>query len=127
MTTDKPGYLHPDGTKRDWYCGDVLSGALAVRTIFEDDRVWAFHHPDPGHPIHAVVVPKAHVASVLAPEARDGALLTSMVTAVQRVASELGLATTGFALRAFAAGPGVTPHMHWHVVGPGVDPPSVKR
>ena len=127
MSVEKPGYFNPDGTKRDWYCGDVLTGALPVRTVFADERVLAFHHPDPGAPIHVLIVPKAHVGSLLAPEALDGALLTSLLTAVQHAARELGLDRAGFYLRANAAAPGVTPHMHWHVMGPGVDPPAVKK
>ena len=38
-----------------------------------------------------------------------------------RVPLFLGLADTGFYLRANAAAPGVTPHMHWHVKGPGIE------
>jgi diadenosine tetraphosphate (Ap4A) HIT family hydrolase len=94
---DKARYRDADGKKRDWYCGDVLSGHLEVAVVFEGDRVLAFHHPDPGAPIHVVVIPKAHIAS-----------------------------QAGFFVRANAAAPGVSPHMHWHVMGPGVDPPKVE-
>lgn len=70
--------------------------------------------------MHVVVIPKRHVASILAPEAMDGVLLTSMVQAVQEAARALGLDQTGFYVRTNAAAPGVTPHMHWHIIGPGV-------
>ena len=104
----------------DWSCDDVLSGKLDVQIVWEDDRVLAFHHPNPSADIHAVVIPKAHVPSILDPRATDGALLSSMVRAVQNVARALELDRTGFYGRANAAAPGVTPHMHWHVVGPGI-------
>jgi histidine triad (HIT) family protein len=120
---DRSRYLDAQGKKRDWYCGDVLSGSLDVSVVFEDDRVLAFHHPDPGAPIHVVVIPKAHVISLLSAEALDGVLLSSMITAIQEAARSLGLDKAGFFVRANAAAPGVTPHMHWHVMGPGVDPP----
>jgi histidine triad (HIT) family protein len=116
-----------EGKKRDWYCEDVLSGGMPVRKVFEDERVMAFHHPYPEAEIHVVVIPKAHVASLLAERARDGELLSSMVDAIQRTARQLGLDTSGFFVRANAAAPGVTPHMHWHVMGPGVNPPPLKR
>ncbi len=67
-----------------------------------------------------VVIPKRHVPSLLDPIALDGALLRSMMKAIQQVARQLGLDQTGFYVRANAAAPGVTPHMHWHVLGPGV-------
>lgn len=116
-----------DGKKRDWYCEDVLSGALSVRKVFEDQRVIAFHHPYPEAEIHVVVIPKAHVASLLVDGARDGELLSSMVLAIQRAAAELSLDSSGFFVRANAAAPGVTPHMQWHVMGPGVNPPPLNR
>ncbi|MGH2450102.1 MAG: HIT domain-containing protein [Candidatus Limnocylindria bacterium] len=111
------------GRKRDWYCEDVLSGKLAVEKLYEDDRVLGIRHPYPQYRIHAVVIPKAHVPSLMAAEALDGQLLASMLSGVQAVARALGLDSTGFRLEANAAAPGVTPHMHWHVVGPGVPPP----
>lgn len=106
--------------RRDWYCEDVLSGKIEVARIWEDDHVLAFRHPQPGAEIHVVVIPKSHVSSILDPMALDGELLASMVLAVQEVARELGLDRTGFHVRANAASPEVTPHMHWHVVGPGI-------
>jgi len=105
---------------RDWYCEDVLSGKIQVRKVWEDERVLAFHHPEPTAEIHVVVIPKTHVSSLLDPLALDGALLSSMLQAIQNAARELGLDKTGFYVRANAAAPGVTPHMHWHIKGPGV-------
>jgi len=105
---------------RDWYCEDVLSGKIEVQKVWEDERVLAFHHPQPQAEIHVVVIPKTHVPSLLDPLALDGALLSSMMLAIQNVARQLGLDQTGFYVRANAAAPGVTPHMHWHVRGPGI-------
>jgi histidine triad (HIT) family protein len=105
---------------RDWYCEDVLSGNLEIRKIWEDEHVLAFHHPRPKAEIHVVVISKKHVPSLLDPMALEGALLSSMVMAIQEVARELGLDSTGFYVQANASAPGVTPHMHWHVIGPGI-------
>ena len=105
--------------KRDWYCEDVLSGNLDVQRVYEDDRVIAFQHPRPQAETHVVVVPKSHVPSILDETAFDGDLLRSMVTAIQTTAKSLGLLSgKGFYVRANAAAPGVTPHMHWHVLSP---------
>ncbi len=105
---------------RDWYCEDVLSGKLEIRKVWEDSCVLAFHHPRPVSEIHVVIIPKSHVPSILDRAALDGALLSSMVRAIQETAAMLGLDKQGFYVRANAAAQGVTPHMHWHVVGPGV-------
>ena len=91
-----------------------------MQRVYEDDLVLAFHHPRPAAEIHVVVVPKSHVASLLDTAALDGDLLSSMVRAIQATATSLGLLDgEGFYVRANAASSGVTPHMHWHVLGPG--------
>ncbi len=106
--------------RRDWYCEDVLSGKLDVERVYEDDLVLAFQHPRPVAQVHVVVIPKAHVAGLLDEAALDGGLLSSMMQAIQSTAASLGLLDgEGFYVRANAAAPGVTPHMHWHVIGPG--------
>lgn len=107
-------------TRRDWYCEDVLSGNLEVDVVWEDSRVLAFHHPRPTADIHVVVIPKEHISSLLDPKAKDGELLSSIIAAIQETANLLGLEEQGFYVRANAAGEGVTPHMHWHIRGPGI-------
>lgn len=106
--------------RRDWYCEDVLTETLEVERVYEDDLVLAFHHPRPVADVHVVVIPKAHVAGIMDEAALDGDLLSSMMRAIQQTAASLGLLDDrGFYVRANAAAPGVTPHMHWHVIGPG--------
>jgi histidine triad (HIT) family protein len=101
--------------RRDWYCEDVLSGKISIQKIWEDDRILAFYHPTPSTKHHAVVIPKAHVRSIMDPLAVDGELLASMVTGVQKAVVALGLGQEGFYVRTNAVAPGVTPHMHWHI------------
>ena len=99
----------------DWYCDDVLSGKLTVKKIWEDERVLVFYHPDQNVKYHALVIPKKHISSIMDQAAIDSALLTSMVTGVQKAAIELGLDQKGFFVRTNAVHADVTPHMHWHV------------
>jgi ATP-dependent Clp protease ATP-binding subunit ClpA len=123
----RPDLLDAQGKKRDWYCEDVLTGKLKVNVVYEDERVLAIEHPYPTYVLHGVVIPKAHVASLMAPEALDGDLLVSMLRGVQAIARAVGLNEQGFRLEANAGAPGVTPHMHWHVAGPGLPPPPRSR
>lgn len=106
--------------RRDWYCEDVLPGRIRVEKLWEDDLVLAFHHPTPQAEVHIVVIPKKHIPSLLDPLALDGLLLSSMMQAVQQAAKTSGLDTSGFRVEMYAAAPGVTPHMHWHIKGPGI-------
>ncbi|HET8569552.1 MAG TPA: Clp protease N-terminal domain-containing protein [Candidatus Limnocylindria bacterium] len=116
-----PDQFHDaDGRKRDWYCEDLLTGRVKAEVLWEDERAIAYRHPFPQSALHALVIPKKHVGSLLAPEAADPALLASMQRGAQSAATALGLDREGFQVVANVAGPDVTPHMHWHVKGPGI-------
>jgi histidine triad (HIT) family protein len=106
--------------RREWYCEDVLSGKTSVSRVWEDEQVLALHHPTPQSEIHVVVIPKKHISSILDAAATDGSLLASMVSAVQQSAVKFALDRSGFYVRVNAASEGVTPHMHWHILGPGI-------
>ncbi|HEY7588643.1 MAG TPA: HIT domain-containing protein [Thermoplasmata archaeon] len=108
--------------RRDWYCEDVLPEKIAVERVYEDDRVLAFRSPQPMAPIHVLVIPKEHVESILDPKALDRDLLNSMVRGVQEAARVHDFAGKGFFVRTNVRGEDVTPHMHWHVLGPGIPP-----
>ena len=49
----------------DFYCDEALSGNTPVKKVFESDNVLAFHHTRPYWPVHIVVIPKAHVPSLI--------------------------------------------------------------
>jgi histidine triad (HIT) family protein len=115
IITEEPGMA-----RRDWYCEDVLSGKIDVDVVWEDDQVLAFRHPDPLSEIHVVVIPKQHITSILEPQAMDGELMCSMVEAIQQTARIKGLDSQGFYVRTNTGTEGVTPHMHWHIIGPGI-------
>ena len=59
----------------DFYCEEVLSGRTTVRIVRETDSVLAYHHTRPFWPVHVVVIPKRHIASLLALEESDDQLL----------------------------------------------------
>jgi histidine triad (HIT) family protein len=48
----------------DFYCDRVLSGKTKVDIVHETDTVMAFHHTRPYWPVHIVVIPKQHIASL---------------------------------------------------------------
>lgn len=73
----------------DFYCDEVLSGKTSVRVVRETGEVLAFHHTRPFWPVHIVVIPKEHVASLV--DLGDGgeAILSRLLEVVRDVASEV--------------------------------------
>jgi len=97
----------------DFYCDEVFSGRTAVETIFETDRVLAYHHTQPFWPIHIVVVPKQHVDSLLTV---DNELLLELLDVAKNVATivleEHGAARVITNLGEYQD----SKHLHFHVV-----------
>jgi histidine triad (HIT) family protein len=99
----------------DFYCEEVLSGRTPVRKVAETENVLAYHHTRPFWPVHIVVIPKRHIASLVALEAADDPVLLEMIAMVRRVASEV-LAEHGACRVLTNLGRYQdSKHLHWHV------------
>lgn len=70
----------------DFYCEKVFSGRTPVEKILETENVLAYHHTRPFWPVHIVVVPKQHVASVLEV---DNDLLVEIFDVIKQVAAKV--------------------------------------
>ena len=74
----------------------VIAGELPSRKIYEDDTLIAFHDVNPQAPVHVLIVPRRHIATLndLAPG--DDALVGAMYLRAVAIARELGIATPGY-------------------------------
>lgn len=70
----------------DFYCEEVFSGKTLVEAVLETENVLAYHHTRPFWPVHIVVVPKQHVASVLEVE---NDLLVEIFDVIKEVAANV--------------------------------------
>ena len=99
----------------DFYCDEVLSGRTAVEKVWETDNVLAFQHTRPFYPVHIVVIPKRHVASLLALTEEDDKLLLELFEVIRKVAA--GIVTEHGACRVITnlGEYQDSKHLHWHV------------
>lgn len=99
----------------DFYCDEVLSGRTPVAGVVETDNVLAYHHTRPYWPMHIVVIPKRHIASLLTLGTGDDALLVEMIAVVKQVAAgvmvEHGRCRVLTNLGAYQD----SKHLHWHI------------
>lgn len=87
--------------------------------VCEDDDVMAFHDIHPKYPVHVLIIPKRHVASVAGATAADDALLGKLLRVGAEIAKERGVAESGFRLLTNVgpdAGQAVD-HIHLHLIG----------
>ncbi len=98
----------------------IAAGEIPCRKVYEDDEVIAFHDINPVAPVHFMIVPKAHIASLADARDEEGALLGRILLQAPRLAREQGL-TDGFRT-IINTGPGggqEVMHLHVHVIGGG--------
>jgi histidine triad (HIT) family protein len=96
----------------------IAKGELPADVVLERDGVVAFRDINPQAPTHVLVIPVEHIASLEMLADHHAALLASLVSAVNEVARNEGVAG-GFRVVSNvgpSAGQSVD-HLHLHVLG----------
>lgn len=96
----------------DFYCDEVFSGQTEVEKVIETDNVLAYHHTRPFWPVHIVIVPKRHVASLLD---ADDALLIEVFAVIRRVAAAVKKKHGGARVLTNLGDYQDSKHLHFHV------------
>ena len=95
----------------------IASGALPVPFVAHNDVAVAFRDMHPQAPVHVLVVPRRHVASLLGPaSSHELAGLLSLAAEVARVE---GVSESGFrtVINTGDDGGQTVHHLHLHVLG----------
>ena len=97
----------------------IVSGEIPAKRVFEDDEVVAFEDINPQAPMHVLVVPKTHVATLNDLVESQDQLIGVMVRRAAAIAADRGYAAGGFrAVFNCNADAGQTVfHLHLHVLG----------
>ncbi len=96
----------------------IISGEIPSTKLYEDDLIYAFADIDPQAPVHFLVVPKKHIASLDDAQPEDAELLAHILLKIKDIAKEQGI-TNGYrvALNIGEDGGQAVQHMHFHVLG----------
>ena len=74
----------------------ILKGEIPATIIYEDERMIAFKDINPQAPLHALIVPKRHIASLNDLVREDDALVGEMIRRAAAIAGQHGYADRGF-------------------------------
>jgi len=97
----------------------IVEGTIPSRKVYEDEQIVAFHDIQPLAPVHLLVIPKKHIASLDAADSEDAQLLGQTMLAARQVARDAGLADGGYRVVTNIgqdAGQ-IVFHLHLHVLG----------
>ena len=94
----------------------IVSREIPAAIVAETDTALAFRDVNPQAPLHVLVIPKRHVASLA--EADDAALVGELSLVAARVAREAGHADAGFrtVVNTGADAGQTVHHLHLHVL-----------
>lgn len=98
----------------------IVRGEIPSKKAYEDEDVLVFHDIHPIAPVHLLLIPKAHVASLGECDATHQAILGRLLLLAPKLALEHGL-DKGFRTM-INTGPGGGQevfHLHFHVFGGG--------
>ena len=98
----------------------IAAGEIPCRKVYEDTELIAFHDINPAAPVHFMIVPKEHIASLEDCIARHEMLLGRILLLAPVLAKEQGL-KDGFktVINTGKGGGQVVFHLHVHVIGGG--------
>ncbi len=97
----------------------MVAGEISPDTVYEDDALLAFRDINPQAPVHILVIPRRHIATLNDLGEEDAALIGSLVTTAARLAKQEGIAETGYrtVLNCNADAGQEVFHIHLHLLG----------
>jgi histidine triad (HIT) family protein len=97
----------------------IINNEASATILFRDEQITAFRDIHPAAPVHILIVPNKHIASVndLTPE--DEALAGRLFLVARQLAEQEGIAESGYRLitNTGANGGQVIFHLHMHLLG----------
>ena len=96
----------------------IVRGEIPARKVYEDDEVLAFHDVSPQAPVHFMLIPKKHIASLADANDGDAAVLGKIMVLTGKLAREQG-APDGYrtVVNTGRVGNQEVRHVHVHVLG----------
>ena len=105
----------------------IAAGQIPSKKVYEDNELLAFHDINPAAPVHFLIIPKAHIATLADCNASHEGLLGRMMALAPKLAEELGCGVQGLGAEATGGfkslintgpdGGQEVYHLHLHLMG----------
>jgi histidine triad (HIT) family protein len=96
----------------------IIARTIPSKKVYEDDKAYAFADIDPKAPVHILIVPKKHIASLDETGADDAALIGHLHAVAKNIAGEKNL-SGGYrtVINTGSDGGQTVFHLHVHLLG----------
>lgn len=97
----------------------IIEKEIPTEIIYDDDKVIAFNDLYPKAPIHKLIIPKKHIATINDIEEEDKELIGHMFYIAKKLAAEFEIAEDGYRtlMNCNAYGGQEVYHLHLHLLG----------
>lgn len=104
----------------------IVAGEIPAQKVYEDDQILAFKDIRPVQPVHVLIIPKRHIATLAEVTEADAPLLGHLFAKLPGIAAGQG-ATAGFRtiVNTGRVGGQEVYHLHVHIIGGGAPLPAM--
>jgi len=97
---------------------EIVAKRAPASVVYEDDETMAFKDIYPQAPIHVLVIPQLHIATVNDLEEQHSALMGKLFLVVKHLAAQWNIVAQGYRLRVHVGRGGgqLIDHIHMHLL-----------
>jgi histidine triad (HIT) family protein len=97
---------------------EIVAKRASASIVHEDDEIMAFKDINPQAPIHVLVIPKLHIATVNDLEEQHIVLMGKLFMVVKHLAAQWNIVAQGYRLRVHVGHGGgqLIDHVHMHLL-----------
>ena len=94
----------------------IVNGDIPAKIVHEDAESVAFEDINAKAPVHLLVIPKRHIASIMAVQPSDATVLGRCLIAARKIGEQTGFAEKGYRISVNTGPEGgqVVYHVHFH-------------
>ena len=98
---------------------NIINKSVPAKIVFENDSVLAFEDIEPQAPVHVLIVPKKHIASINEIEFEDKEVCGEILLTAKKIAKDLKINDSGYRtiFNTNQDGGQTVFHIHMHLLG----------
>ena len=102
--------------KNDCLFCAIIDGEIPSKKVYEDEQCYAFYDIEPQAPVHFLVIPKVHMASVSEVTPHNSAVVAHIFEVIARLTREKGIESYRVVSNIGEQAGQSVPHLHFHVL-----------
>ena len=102
--------------KNDCLFCAIAAGEIPSKKVYEDELCYAFYDIDPQAPVHFLVIPKEHIASVAGIDAGNSAVVAHIFEVIAKVTREMNVESYRVVSNIGDQAGQSVKHLHFHVL-----------